>query len=335
MRQSLLCTTLALSASLVTTALMGRCEAAKVTIKKVKYYNNHDCVKLSNGTVDVIITTDIGPRIIAYRLTGGENMLREMDPKDSVKTEWGEWHPYGGHRFWHAPEVLPRSYVPDSEPVKVEELSDGVMLTQNVEKPTLLQKHVQVQLSSTSSEVTVTHTLFNRGVWPVEAACWGLTIMHPGGEEIIPNEVYASHDDKLTAARSMVLWNYTDLSDSRFTLGKKFVRVRTDAAKKWPNKLGFQNTLGWTAYAVNGNLFVKRYPYIAGATYPDQGCNFETYTDGEFLECETLAPLITIEPGTSVFHVEKWSLFQGVKLPVTDDALEATLTPLLKQTKGL
>ena len=28
------------------------------------------------------------------------------------KTGGSEWHIYGGHRLWHAPEVMPRTYYP-------------------------------------------------------------------------------------------------------------------------------------------------------------------------------------------------------------------------------
>ena len=43
------------------------------------------------------------------------------------------------------------------------------------------------------------------------------------------------------------------------------------------------NTLGWAAYYLNGTVFLKRYAYDPNATYPDFGCNTETYTDARML----------------------------------------------------
>ena len=180
-------------------------------------------------------------------------------------------------------------------------------------------------MSANGSEVTLTHKLTNNGVWPVELAVWGLTIVKGGGEEIIPNEPFISHDDKLLPARAMTLWNYTDLSDSRFTFGKGFTRLKTDLAKKWPNKIGLENTLGWTGYFVDGNLFVKRFAHVPGSTYPDKGCNYETYTDGDFMEMESLGPVTRLEPGQAATHIERWYLFEGVKSARDDEALQKTL----------
>jgi len=56
-------------------ALTGAAEAAQVNIEKIPYFNQPNCYKITNGTVDVIVTSDIGPRVIAYRLTGGSNVL--------------------------------------------------------------------------------------------------------------------------------------------------------------------------------------------------------------------------------------------------------------------
>ena len=52
---------------------------------------------LTNGTVEIGVTTSIGPRIAAYRLKGGENILgRAVGTLDKPN----EWHPWGGHRVW-------------------------------------------------------------------------------------------------------------------------------------------------------------------------------------------------------------------------------------------
>jgi hypothetical protein len=306
----------------------------QVKVEKVKYFGQPNCYKLSNDHVEVIVTTDIGPRIIAYRFIGDENILGELTPDAVVKTELGDWHPWGGHRLWHAPESKPRTYVPDDDPVQVELVgSDGIRLIQPTEKATGIEKEMFVKLSPKNSHVIVSMKLTNKGLWPVELAPWGLTIMNGGGTTIFPHEPYISHDEKLLPARPLVLWHYTDMSDPRWTWGKRFVRLKTDATRSEPQKVGAANKQGWAAYFRNGTLFVKRFPYVEGAKYPDYGCNFETYTAGDFMEVETLGPLVTLEPGQSTIHVEDWFLFKGVELGETDAELEATFKKILQQAR--
>ena len=44
-------------------------------------------------------------------------------------------------------------------------------------------------------------------------------------------------------------------------------------------------------------------------TYPDFGCSFETFTNNDFLEIETLGPLTKVLPGQTVEQVEHWGLY--------------------------
>jgi len=304
-------------------------------LEKVQYFGQPNCYRLSNGTAEVIVTTDIGPRVIRYGFVGKPNVFAEM-PDDAVQTEWGAWKPYGGHRFWHAPEVMPRSYSPDNEPVQfAAEGANGVRLTQLVEPKTGMQKELTVALDPTGTGVTVTHKLTNRGVWAVEAAPWALTIVAGGGTTIIPQEPYKSHDDYVLPARPMVLWHYTDLTDTRWAIGKKYIRLRTEPTLNFAQKVGVANKQGWMAYLNAGTLFVKRFPFVEGAKYPDDGCNCETFTKGSFMEVETVGPLVLLQPGGSAVHVERWSLFGGVDAGATEASLDAAITPCVGKTEAV
>ena len=65
--------------------------------------------------------------------------------------------------------------------------------------------------------------------------------------------------------------------------------------------------------------------------YPDFGCSFETFTNNEFLEVETLGPLTKVTPGKTVELVEHWGLFRNVKIDaVTDDELDRAIQPLVE-----
>ncbi|MCL5103790.1 MAG: DUF4380 domain-containing protein [Armatimonadetes bacterium] len=302
-------------------------------VEKTTFSHYGKCLKLSNGVVELFVTTDLGPRIICYRFIGETNILRELGPEAVVKHDAGEWHPWGGHRFWHAPEVLPRSYWPDNAPVDAEILGgDTVRVTAPMESGPQVRKELTIKLDPTGTRVTISHKLTNHNIWPIEVAPWALTIMNSGGVTICPQEPIVSHDDSLLPARTLALWAFTNLADPRLSLGRKYIRLSTDANINEPNKIGVANKQGWAAYLRQGTLFVKRFPYIERANYPDLGCNFENYTEGEFLEVETLGPLETLDPGESLTHVENWFLFKGVDPGDSEDSLDAAITPLIGQT---
>jgi len=301
-----------------------------VSVEKVTCLNLPNCYKLSNGHIEVIVTTDIGPRVMRYGFVGGENILGEV-PGSMAAKDKNTWQSWGGHRLWIAPEGRPKSYGPDNSPINHVVNGSSIRLEQPVEPGTGIQKAITVTLAATGSGVTVRHTLTNRGQKAFELAPWALTVMSPGGTAVIPQEPYESHDTALLPARPVVLWHYSDLSDSRFKLGPKFLRLSTDASKEPPQKIGVGNKQGWVAYARNGLLFVKKIAYQEGKPYPDYGCNFEVYTAGNFMEVESLGVLQTLAPGQSAEHIERWTLSRDVKIGAgeSETQVEAALKPAL------
>jgi len=321
-----------LAAVLLGAIVCGVTASAQVKVEKVQCLGQPNCYRLANKSVEVVVTTDVGPRIIRYANIGDENLLGEL-PSDAVKTEFGTWKPWGGHRLWTAPEAMPRSYSPDNDPVAHTIDGNTIRLVQPIEPKTGIQKEITVTLDPEGSGVTVAHRLTNKGVWDVEVAPWALTIMNGGGEVIIPQEPYRSHDDYLLPARPLVLWHYTDLADPRWTIGKKYIRLRTNEQMKEPQKIGVGNRQGWAAYLRKRTLFVKRFPWVENGTYPDFGSNTETYTAGSFIELETLAPLTRLAPNQSADHTERWFLFGNVDAGQSEETLERALQPALAATR--
>jgi hypothetical protein len=302
-------------------------------VEKISYLGLPNCYRLSNGTVEVVVATDVGPRVLAYGFRGGENVFGEV-PESRVTTAFGDFKPWGGHRLWTAPEVNPRSYAPDGAPVEFEFVGDSkVRLIGAVEPHTGVQKVISVTLDAEGGGVTVRHRLLNHGSWAIETGLWALTIMRGGGEAVFPQEPFRSWGHHLLPARPLVLWHYTDLTDARITLGRKFVRLRTDAAAEDPQKFGLMNKQGWAGYLLGPTLFVKRFPYEEGANYPDYGCNTEAFTAGSFIEIESLSPLRRLEPGATAEHTERWHLFPDFDAGETDDSLAAALAAVLPQTE--
>jgi hypothetical protein len=291
-------------------------------LEKVNYLNQPNCYKLSNGAVELIVTTDIGPRIIRYAFVDDENILGEV-PDSIIETELGIWKPRGGHRLWTAPEANPRSYAPDNNPLEFESDSPlSIRLLQPVEPQTGIQKEMTITLDPSGSGLTILHRLTNHNLWSINVAPWALTIMNGGGVAILPQEPYRSWEEELQPARPLVLWHYTNLSDPRWSIGQKYIQLKTDEKLTAPQKIGIANKQGWAAYYRQSNLFIKRFNYVEGAVYPDYGSNNEIYTAGSFIEIESLGPLRQLEPGESTVHEEVWSLRRGVEIGDSEEAIE-------------
>ncbi|HLK56261.1 MAG TPA: hypothetical protein VKU00_06840 [Chthonomonadaceae bacterium] len=315
-------------------ASAARAQNAVKVEEKVVYAGSPNNIRVSNGIVELILATDYGPRIMRYALDGSgadDNVFATL-PDLGAKNDLGQWYIRGGHRLWHAPESIPRTYAPDNDPVQVVRDGEIIKLIQPVEKATGIQKEMWITLDPKSSHVTVMHKLTNKGLFAVEMAPWALSAMNKGGIGIFPQEPYQSHEDSLLPVRSMVLWSYTNLTDPRWMFGQKYVTLRQDPAAKEAQKIGFQNRQGWAAYWHNTTLFLKRFGYDGSKTYPDFGCNNETYTDANFLEMESLGPLVKVEPGEAITHREDWWLYKAVDLGNGEAGIAAALQPILTET---
>ena len=93
------------------------------------YKNYGKCLCLDNGIIKLIATIDVGPRIVFFGFTDGDNVLFEDIDRNfyEINNGYGVWYAYGGHRIWSAPEVMPETYLPDNS--KVEAHFDGGVLT--------------------------------------------------------------------------------------------------------------------------------------------------------------------------------------------------------------
>lgn len=293
--------------------------------EEIEYGGWKGCLRLANGIVEAVLTVAVGPRVIRYGLAGGENELGEVEA-DRGRTGGEEWRLYGGHRLWHSPEDRVRTYQPDNRPLGVRETPGGAALTQPVEEATGIAKELEVTLAPSGSRLTLLHRLTNRGQWPVELAAWAITVLAPGGREIIPQP---EPGEGLLPDRLLALWPYSRLDDPRLIFSGRFILLRQDPRAAGPIKLGMPNYPGWAGYFNRGRFFRKLHRHHPGARYPDFGCSYETYTNSAMLEMETLSPLVRLPPGGSVEHREEWELFPDVDFPGPEPgAVEETLAAL-------
>ena len=296
-------------------------------MEMVKFNGWKNNVRLSNKDVELIVTKDVGPRVIRFGFINERNVFAEFKDQQGKGRE-KEWMIRGGHRFWVAPEEKPRTYELDNAALEVERTKEGIRTLQPTGPLSGIQKTMEISLARKTNNVKIVHILKNMKKKPVTVAPWALSVMAPGGMEIIPLPRPIAHTDRLTHNQSWSLWGYTDFSDPRWTFGSRYVFFRQDP-KRGPNKFGIAHREGWAAYQLDSYLFVKRFRWIEGSNYPDGGCNFETFSNEDMLEIESLGPVVTLGPGESTSHEERWSLHRQVPVIRTEADVDTHIRQLL------
>lgn len=305
--------------------------SAAVNIEKTQYRGWPNCYRISNGQVELIVTTDVGPRIIRYGFIGAQNLLKEFDDQMGKHGE-SAWQPRGGHRLWMAPEDPVLTYALDNSPIHARVTGDTIELTGNVEKETGLEKQIIVKLAASGSAVELVHKITNRGTKAREIAPWALTMMAQGGTGIAAFPPRGSHEKDLLPSNPLTMWAYTDFSDPRWQFTPKYLLLRQDPKNSNAQKAGLFNRGTVGAYLLGSDLFIKQAAARDPHGYPDFGCSYETFTNEQFLEMETLGELSNVRPGASVQHTEHWSLHKNIKISSwTDAEIDRALLPLLRQ----
>jgi len=306
-------------------------------VQVVDYRGWKNNLLLTNGDVELVVTLDVGPRVIAYRLPGGFNVMKNYDSMMGATSE-AEWQIRGGHRFWLAPEDLTRTYFPDNRPVKWEQTGPhAAKFVPPPEDEYGIQKEMHLALSPKGTKVYVTLKVTNIGNSPTELAPWGPTVMAPGGVEIIPLPPKTPHPGHPMKAKSpadyapnqeLILWPYFDFTDLRWSFGHRYAFLRQDV-NKGPTKIGLAHRMGWVGYLNSHTLFVKRFDYREGAVYPDRGTRYQTFSNEDMLEMETVGELVSLAPGASAELVESWELFGDVPDVRTEADVDRIIRPLV------
>jgi len=291
-------------------------------------------LRLANEHMELLVTLDVGPRILSLSTPGGENVFKTYSHQLGGCGE-AEWMIRGGHRFWIAPEDPARTYHIDNQAVepRINEASGEVVIDSAQENGGRILKSLGITMDPSGPRVRVRHTARNIDSEPMDFAVWALSVMAPGGMEIIPQPALGEHPRDLLPNRGMVIWPYTDLSDPRWHFGRNFFTLRQSDDFP-PTKIGLPHRERWVAYVIGESVFLKTFEFLEGATYPDGGCNFETFSDSSMLEIESLSPLRTLAPGEEITHIEHWSL-----LPVdteilieSEEALSEWIAPFLSRS---
>lgn len=298
-------------------------------MEKCEFAGWHNCYRLTNKRTGLVVTTDIGPRIISFGQIKGRNIFNVFRETRGM-TGGDEWRMYGGHRLWRAPESFPETYQPDNSPVTIRKSGNGLRLSQTTEPATGIQKGIEIRSAHDKDSFLITHFLRNSSRRTLRMAPWAISVMIAGGRAIVPLPPRAAHDkDHLLPTGMIAIWPYTDMTDPRWCWGSRFVMLSQKRGTRSAQKAGFRVPDGWIACAVGGMLFLRTFRFFTSAEYPDSGCSVELFTDHRMLELEVLGPLQTVRPGKSAVLKEQWFLFDNVPVPETEEDIDDNILPLI------
>lgn len=300
-----------------------------VKIKELESYKDFGrAVSISNGVVEAVVTIDLGPRIIYFGFLGGQNFMcddhvalgkKEDEEYWAFFGEDKKWRSFGGHRVWVAPESYPETYTPDDQPVEYTVTDSGAVFKKADDTLVGTATTLEVIMDPDDTNLQVVMTVKNISEAPKDFAVWSLSVCDKNGVMVIPMN---KDDTGLLPNRKLSLWPYTDLSDKRLFFGKDYITVAQDPKAENPLKIGVDLNCGTAFYILNDEILCKHFDTNhPDGNYVDGGCSFETYTNSQMLEFETLGELKTVAAGESLEHSERWFLVKKpCEVDTKDDA---------------
>lgn len=296
-------------------------------ITKVKAFGWENCYRLINEGVEMIVTADVGPRIVFWGRENGKNLLKLFENQLGRKNDEA-WLLYGGHRLWAAPEDPHLSYLPDNQAVLVEiDNADGSLSFIRPADASGLERKLSIlpvhqnqnddsRLSCLDFEMKalgsfiVRNEIINRSQEAIRTASWGITSFAPGGLGFMPLEKNSDPKLALQANNRLNLWDYSSLADPAYQWKEDRLEIQQTKAQS-KQKIGSWAAKPWLAYCLDNLLSLIHLPMEQerSENFPDQGSNIEIYFNQDMLELETLSPWKCLQAGESVWHDEIWTLF--------------------------
>src|ERR1035437_3636911 len=94
-------------------------------VKRTEYGGWTNCWRGANGGIDLIVTGDVGPRVIWLGFAGGQKLFK-TSPEQMGRSDEADWMIRGGARVWIAPEDRRATYALDNRPVTID-VDDGAL----------------------------------------------------------------------------------------------------------------------------------------------------------------------------------------------------------------
>lgn len=286
-------------------------------IEQTEFLGWREAYRVRLGEAAMVVVTEIGPRILSLSVGDGPNLLF-VDQKTAGQGQGdADFHVYGGHRVWVAPETED-TYALDNEHCEVEISDAGLTVTGPITPQTGLQKRLTI--GAQGDRFVVEQGVRNTGDTLYAGAVWALTCVEPKGVIAFPWGRQGGWDLK-----KIIYWNRwmdhgSDVASGQWQPGSDLFKIVPTGEE---GKVGSNSPEGWVALCREDATFVKSFRWLADVRYPDQDCSLQVYTCEQFIEMETLSPLTTFYPGQEVVHREVWTVTAEAIDPADGAALRS------------
>lgn len=289
-------------------------------IEATRFGRWQQAYRLRLGVAEMIVVTEIGPRILSLTVGDSPNLLFVDEGLEIARGAGNDpWRIYGGHRIWMAPETED-AYAPDNVPCQVTVGTDGLTALAPVSPRTLLQKRLTVR--ARDGRFVVEQGVRNLAETVYCGAVWALTCVVPKGVVAFPWGAGGGWDVKKIMYWNRWMDHRSDVASVQWQPGPDLFRVLPTGEE---GKVGTNAPEGWVALCRDDATFIKSRVWAPGVDYPDDGCSLEVYTSPKFIELETLGPITTLYPGQEITHEETWTATSQVVDSEDGAALRALL----------
>lgn len=276
------------------------------TVKKINYAGWDDCIYISNGVFEAVVSTQVGPRILRYSRVGGPNLFYLDQYAAGMTEELKVWRLYGGHTFDFRIDGKKILY-PENIPVEVRLEASSMHFEPMVVGDTGITKQISIRMCRRGG-LEVKETLTNTSDAPISIVAEATTNLMPGGVAALPaNSAKAVRTPKAEA----------DLRRTNF--GKELCLVSQDMINGGEFALDFAADERWCGYFNLGCLFIITTPQ------EDTFDNINIGVSGtpERMAITTYSNPVVLAPGESHTHTEVYNIFIEKGTPRTEqEALE-------------
>jgi hypothetical protein len=261
---------------------------------------------LKNNRAEAFAIATPYPRIIAFRLTGGENPLHVSRNYE-----------YFGIRTWFfEPTQNSQSGMPALQPATAEQTGErSLRLVAAPDDSSGLQLTMEITLDAEKPVLTVRHGLKNMRNEKRRIAAWALNVIRPDhGVGVTPW--------RTDQRRTFLIWPDTDPNEVGIHLGPKALAMdyRVLPQHRW-QKIGTDGNAGWIAYIWNETALKSTVTHVANAEYPEGGGTVTMFNstsevfDGNprFGEIENVGPLSDLMPGKTLWMEQELQLISGIE----------------------
>jgi hypothetical protein len=267
-------------------------------IERRRYEPLGEAWAIRRGALELVVVTEVGPRIMSFRHGDGPNLLFV----DTADVRRRDWRFYGGSRFWVSPETE-SAYHPENSPGEVTVTDDELRVVIPAE-PSGLRRSTTIRAAASHAGFEIEYRLANEGEMLARGGAWILTCALGPGRLICPwNEGSAAWATQMV--RYWRRWSTfgTDIASPQWHHGNEVFWIDPTGET---GKVGLFSAQGLLALVREDGTFVKQSDPVPWASYPDGGCNLEVCTTSRFIEMETLSPLVDLHPGDALVHREQW-----------------------------